>query len=56
MYLLFIYYVEVIGIALGKNDQTSGLASKMKCVSLRLLTLYLIFIMACSKTLIHKFN
>lgn len=50
------YCVEVTRIALEKNDQTSGLASKIKCLSPRLLTLYPIFVVACSKELIHKFN
>lgn len=38
MYLLFIYCVEVIGISLEKNDQMSGLASKIKCLPPSLLT------------------
>lgn len=56
MYLLFIYCVEVIGIALEKSDQTFGFAQEIECLSPRLLILYLIYVIALSKKLILKFN
>lgn len=50
MYLVFIYCVEVIGIALEENDQTFSFAQEIEFLSPRLLILYLIYVMALSKS------